>query len=266
MRQILIHLFGKGALASVLLLAGVEFSSAQSGLPNTEKLSIRKVRGLATNSLRMGDTYSALVYYKEWSKRKPENVAVSFQLAELYRNSRDYAHASESYWKVLKSNGGVSKYPMALFYAGDMDMQTGKYAEAKSNFIKFKRIASEMKEGWWKKLTLNKIEGCEYAIYPTVFAADPHFFESVDQFSVEAHITNNFMRTHEDFLNYGKLLALLRRAKLELVSASLNWCGPRYEATGCPSWLSEYDYPCSKSHQCHNFLFAREGLNQKAAG
>jgi hypothetical protein len=108
-------------------------------------------------------------------------------------------------------------------------------------------------------------ESCEYAIYPTVFAVDPHFFESVDQFSVEAHITNNFMRTHEDFLNYGKLLALLRRAKLQLVSASLNWCGPINEATGCPPWLAEYGYPCSQFHQCHNFLFAREGLNQKAA-
>lgn len=202
----MIHLFGKGALASVLLLAGVEFSSAQSGLPNTEKLSIRKVRGLATNSLRMGDTYSALVYYKEWSKRKPENVAVSFQLAELYRNSRDYAHASESYWKVLKSNGGVSKYPMALFYAGDMDMQTGKYAEAKSNFIKFKRIASEMKEGWWKKLTLNKIEGCEYAILlqDSVNSAEvKHLGTSINK----AHIEFSPIPLDSTTLIYGSLVS-----------------------------------------------------------
>ena len=206
MRPILNHFFIRVALAAAILFAAVEVSFGQSGLPNTEKLSVRKVRGLATNSLRMGDTYSALVYYKEWSKRKPDNVAVSFQLAELYRNSRDYAHASESYWKVLKSNGGANKYPMALYHAGDMDMQTGKYKEAKSNFIKFKRIASDMKEGWWKKLTLNKIEGCEYAIslQDSVNSAE---VEHLDASINKAHIEFSPIPIDSNTLIYGSLVS-----------------------------------------------------------
>lgn len=164
MRQILTSFLGKVGVMLSYILFSTAVAWAQSDLPNTEQLSIRKVRGLATNSLRLGDTYSALFYYKEWAKRKPENVAVSYQLAELYRNSRDYARASEAYWKVLKSKGGVDKYPMALYYAGEMDMQSGKYQEAKSNFIKFRRHAASMKDKWWRKRTQNKIDGCEYAL------------------------------------------------------------------------------------------------------
>lgn len=206
MRPILIHFFIRTTLASALLLVVAGASFGQSGLPETEKLSIRKVRGLATNSLRMGDTYSALVYYKEWVKRKPENVEVNFQLAELYRNSRDYAHASESYWKVLKSKGGENKYPMALFFAGDMDMHTGKYSEARSNFIKFKRIASEMKDKWWKKLTLNKIEGCEYAISlkDSVNSAE---VEHLDASINKAHIEFSPIPIDSTTLIYGSLVS-----------------------------------------------------------
>jgi len=205
-RQILIHFFARMTLALVLLFAVSNSIFGQSILPETEKLSIRKIRGLATNSLRMGDTYSALFYYKEWSKRKPENVEVSFQLAELYRNSRDYAHASDSYWKVLKSKGGVDKYPMALFYAGDMDMQNGKYNEAKSNFIKFKRLASDMKDPWWKKQTLIKIEGCEYAILlqDSVNTAE---VEHLDASINKAHIEFSPIPVDSTTLIYGSLIS-----------------------------------------------------------
>lgn len=206
MRQILNHFFIRIVLPSVLLFAASESGFGQSGIPETEKLSIRKIRGLATNSLRMGDTYSALIYYKEWSKRKPENVEVSFQLAELYRNSRDYAHASKSYWKVLKSKSGESKYPMALYYAGDMDMQNGKYKEAKSNFIKFKRIASDMKDPWWKKLNLNKIEGCDYALslQDSVNTAE---VEHLDASINKAHIEFSPIPLDSTTLIYGSLVS-----------------------------------------------------------
>lgn len=166
---------------------------------------MRKIRGLATNSLRMGDTYSALVYYKEWSKRKPENHAVMFQLAELYRGSRDYAHASDSYWKVLKLAGG-QKYPMALYHAGDMYMQTGKYQEAKSNFQKFKRIAAEMNDKWYKRMTLNKIEGCELAmsLQDSVNTAE---VEHLDKTINKAHIEFSPIPVDSNTLIYGSLVS-----------------------------------------------------------
>ncbi|MCF8278189.1 MAG: OmpA family protein [Flavobacteriales bacterium] len=191
MRQILIQFFRSTqfGLIGILLFLGIASSFAQQSLPETEKLSMRKVRGLAINSLRLGDTYSALVYYKEWSKRKPENVAVNFQLAELYRNSRDYAHASESYWKVLKLKGGADAYPMALYYAGDMDMQNGKYEDAKKNLLKFKHFAAEMKDTWYKKATLTKIEGCDLGI---------SLRDSVNTSEVE-HLDESINKAHIEF-------------------------------------------------------------------
>lgn len=166
---------------------------------------MRKIKGLATNSLRLGDTYGALVYYKEWAKRKPENAKVIFQLAELYRGARDYEHASDAYWKFLKLTGG-QKNPMALYHAGDMFMQTGKYEEAKSNFIKFKRFASNMDDKWYKKITLNKIEGCELAISlrDSVNKAEvEHLDESINK----AHIEFSPIPLDENTLIYGSLVS-----------------------------------------------------------
>ena len=192
-------------LVVLALLFGFSGAHAQNDLITTEKLSMRKIRGLATNSLRMGDTYSALIYYKEWSKRKPENDAVMFQLAELYRQSRDYEHASECYWKVLKLVGG-SKYPLALFHAGDMYMQTGKYRDAVNNLSKFKRLASDMKDPWLKKITLLKLEGCEMAI-SMMDSVNTAEVEHLDESINKAHIEFSPIPIDSTTLIYGSLVS-----------------------------------------------------------
>lgn len=166
---------------------------------------MRKIKGLATNSLRLGDTYSALVYCKEWVKRKPENAAAVHQLAELYRGARDYEHASDAYWKYIKLTGGHKK-PMALFHAGDMFMQTGKYKDAKSNFIKFKRFASEMDDKWYRRVTANKISGCELAMamQDSVNTAEVgHLDKSINK----AHIEFSPIPLDENTLIYGSLVS-----------------------------------------------------------
>lgn len=200
MRQILSIVFVTVVLVSANLLA-----FGQQTLPETENLSMRKIRGYATNSLRLGDTYSALIYYKEWAKRKPENDVVMYQLAELYRGTRDYAHASEAYWKVLKLKGG-DKYPMALYYAGDMDMQCGKYEGAKKNLLKFKRFASEMNDPWLKKMTQSKLQGCDMAIAmrDSVNTAEvEHLDESINK----AHIEFSPIPIDSVTLVYGSLVS-----------------------------------------------------------
>ena len=174
-------------------------------MPQTENLTMRKIRGLAQNSLRLGDTYSALIYYKEWAKRKPENAQVVLQLAELYRGARDYQHASDAYWKYLKLTGG-QKNPMALYHAGDMFMQTGKYKEAKSNFIKFRRFAKAMDDKWYSRLTNNKIAGCELGIslQDSVNKAET---EHLDKSINKAHIEFSPIPLNEETLLYGSLIS-----------------------------------------------------------
>lgn len=193
-------------LTLLLLFSALSVKTiAQQGMPETEKLSMRKIKGLAQNSLRLGDTYSALIYYKEWAKRKPENAKVTLQLAELYRGARDYEHASDAYWKYLKLTGGQQN-AMALYHAGDMFMQTGKYKEAKSNFIKFKRYAAKMDDRWFKRLTEYKIEGCELAIslMDSVNKAETaHLDKSINK----AHIEFSPIPLNEETLIYGSLIS-----------------------------------------------------------
>lgn len=199
MRQVLI-------LFSLLFaLAWSETSIAQQNVPETEQLNMRKIRGLAQNSLRMGDTYSALIYYKEWAKRKPENASVILQLAELYRNARDYEHASDAYWNYLKLTGG-QKNQMALFHAGNMFMQTGKYEEARSNFIKFRRYAKRMDDRWYRCVTEYRIAGCELAmsLRDSVKKAEvQHLDESINK----AHIEFSPIPMDDNTLIYGSLIS-----------------------------------------------------------
>lgn len=166
---------------------------------------MRKIRGLAQNSLRMGDTYSALIYYKEWAKRKPENAKVILQLAELYRNARDYEHSADAYWNYLKLTGGQNNQ-MALFHAGNMFMQTGKYEEARSNFIKFKRYAKQMDDLWYRRITEYRIAGCELAISlrDSVKKAEvQHLNQSINK----AHIEFSPIPMDENTLIYGSLMS-----------------------------------------------------------
>lgn len=198
MRQILTVLF-------LGMLVFPQLSVAQDAIPETENLSMRKIRGYAQNALRTGDTYTALIYYKEWAKRKPENAKVVLQLAELYRGARDYQHASDAYWKYLKLTGG-QKNSMALYHAGDMFMQTGKYQEAKSNFIKFRRFAKEMDDKWYRRVTNNKIEGCELAI-SLLDSVNKAEVEHLDESINKAHIEFSPIPLDENTLLYGSLIS-----------------------------------------------------------
>jgi len=174
----------------ILILTFLSFSTTfaqqQNRLP-TEKLGLRKVKGLAINSLRLGDTYQALTYYKEWVKRKPNNPKVSFQLAELYRQTRDYTKAADSYKNAVRSSG--EKFPMARYRLGEMQMHLGKYQSAQKNFKKFKRVASDMKDKGLKKLTLAKIEGCNLGMA---------FMDSVNKAEVQ-HLDTTINKAHIEF-------------------------------------------------------------------
>lgn len=190
MRQILNRVAYKSTLllfvGVAVLWADQSFGQQQNQLP-TEKLGLRKIKGLAINSLRLGDTYQALTYYKEWVKRKSNNPKVSFQLAELYRETRDYRRAADSYKNAVRSSG--EKFPMARYRLGEMQMHNGQYQSAQKNFKKFKRVASDMKDKDLKKLTLAKIAGCDLGMA---------FMDSVNKAEVQ-HLDTTINKAHIEF-------------------------------------------------------------------
>ncbi|MFT4524606.1 MAG: OOP family OmpA-OmpF porin [Bacteroidia bacterium] len=172
-------------LVLLLVISGSIFG--QEAPPRPEELNMRKLKGLATNALRLGDNYSALIYYKEWGKRKPNDAKVSFQLAELHQSARDYVRAADAYYNCIRVAG--DRFPIALYHLGNMQMQSGNYNDAKKNFSKFKRFANDMNDKWYKKLVKIKIEGCLLAI---------ELSDSVNTAEVD-HLDSSINKAHIEF-------------------------------------------------------------------
>ncbi|HEX3007978.1 MAG TPA: OmpA family protein, partial [Bacteroidales bacterium] len=89
-------------------------------------------------------------------------VDLNFRLAELYRLSRNYEKAAVQYAKVYKM--ASDKYPVALFYQGQMLKATGKYDEAKEVFTKAQRKLKDFRSETITSAVLkDEIKGCEIA-------------------------------------------------------------------------------------------------------
>jgi len=100
-------------------------------------------------------------------------------------------------------------------------------------------------------------EGCEYALAEDILQEDPTFFDHVEQFAVEIHVSRVFMTSPKHGLNLGRLFLLLERSGLQLIEALLGPCGPPHETSGCTAELVESGYPCGPNLMCQNLLFAR---------
>jgi tetratricopeptide (TPR) repeat protein len=117
---------------------------------------------MTRNAVRLGDTYTALLYCAEWVKRTPDNMKAAFQMAELHRQSRNYSEAEVWYAKVIKAD--AEQFPVALYHIGDMQLSQGKVEEATKNFNLFKKVAKNVKDDSYKKLVANRLLSCAYVM------------------------------------------------------------------------------------------------------
>ena len=99
-------------------------------------------------------------------------------------------------------------------------------------------------------------EGCEFSLYRDTMKTSPRFFEGVDQFALEAHISRRWAPDRATFLEYGRLLALLRRAGLRVYDVSTGWCS-NGEQMGIVPFAAESGYFRRRGGHCENILFAR---------
>jgi outer membrane protein OmpA-like peptidoglycan-associated protein len=146
----------------VALLFSFNTLRSQNQEPSLNDKSFKEIKGTAKNALRLGDTYTALFYYEEWSNRKPENVSVMFQVAELYRYTRNYSQAEIWHQKIADNH--VEDYPLSLFYLARAQMSLEKYTEAKENLGKFKKASKRVKNPIYRKLMKTDLLSCDYAI------------------------------------------------------------------------------------------------------
>jgi len=121
-------------------------------------LSPKQSKNMAKNAEKFGDIYSAIAFYEKYCNTKTDDIDALYNLAELYRQSRDYTNALNSYKKVFSAE--PDKYPKSLYYTALMQKMTGDYKAAFENFEKFKK---EYKIEELKKILKSDIEGCQLA-------------------------------------------------------------------------------------------------------
>ena len=147
-----------------LLIGLLSVAYAQTPI-KTDTLKPIQIKRLAKNSVRFGDIYAAITYFEEYLKMKPNRNDFKFQLADLYRRSRDYSKAEALYKEVFNLNS--NKFPDAQFYYAQMLKANGKYVEAKQEFIKFtsNKEAKKLENiKQLKKMATSEIQGCDAAI------------------------------------------------------------------------------------------------------
>jgi OOP family OmpA-OmpF porin len=197
---------GKRSLLVLFLctIVGLQLGLSQAQEPSDlSTRSLKEVKGMAKNALRLGDTYTALRYYEEWSTRKPEQVELAFQLAELHRLTRNYSRAEKAYAQVMKLD--IADYPLSVYYLAQMQMSQGKYIVAKENFESFKKNwAKRLADPTYKRLARTASMGCDYALSlkdSTVMAAVQLLDTSINR----PHIEFSPIILDEDHIIYGSL-------------------------------------------------------------
>jgi OmpA-OmpF porin, OOP family len=142
-------------------IAGFISVRAQS-IPQIDEKKEGQLKNLAKEAERTGEVYLALEYYKQLITLAPANIKNQFNIAELYRYTRNYTEAEKYYDQVCKGN--FEKYPEALFYLAQMQKANGKHKEAKENLLKFKKQSKNVNDDRLRKLYKTEIEGCDLAL------------------------------------------------------------------------------------------------------
>jgi hypothetical protein len=99
-------------------------------------------------------------------------------------------------------------------------------------------------------------EGCKYAIVKDM-QSDPGFFEKVNQFALEVHLSKNWITSPQHVFYLGMLFHILFKEGFYLVARDIGACAPADENKGCPAEFAELDFPCGQRKMCQEYSFAK---------
>ena len=92
-------------------------------------------------------------------------------------------------------------------------------------------------------------------------SSNPRFFDYVDQFLLETHLSRKWAPDPATFLEYARLLGLLLRSGFVLRDAELAYCSGG-EAMGVVELALSSGYFRRNSLHCENLLFVRNESDQ----
>lgn len=171
----------------VLLLVSLFSQELLAQQPRLDEVSNRELKVSARNAIRLGDTYTAILYFEEWNSREPKNIRIEYQLAELYFVSKDYKRAEKAFQEIIKK--AEKDYPKSYFFLGETQMVLGKYKEAKQNFLAFEAYSRSSDNRTLRKMTDRGIESCDYALAN----------KENEKFAVVKHLNGDLNKPHIEF-------------------------------------------------------------------
>ncbi|NQY66405.1 MAG: OmpA family protein [Flavobacteriales bacterium] len=154
-------------IARVIIISTLLILSILNGYGQTDNFKVLEEKSsrlvkLANQAKREGSILIALAYYEKLVELKPAESKYHFELAELYRHTKNYIRAEQEY--LLVKDKVLEKHPETVFYLGTMQKSNGKYEEAQVTLFKFKKLAKLAKDLSLKKLGKAELLGCEMAL------------------------------------------------------------------------------------------------------
>lgn len=153
--MIVYKLFIKILLFSLFITSNV-FAQVDSSIYNSR---LRHIKKAANKSFKEGDYFSTVIYLEKYLSRKPDKLSQVKIIADAHRASRNYP-AAEKYYQQLVESGA---YDECYYYLGNVQLYLGKYAEAKDNLNKFKKLYKGKDAGEYKKALKHLIETADKA-------------------------------------------------------------------------------------------------------
>lgn len=145
-----------------------------------------QLKSFGKNAQRLGDSYSAIDYYERYLSRKPDNTKIKYELALLYRQTRDYEQALSTFQQVSELE--PEKRPEALFYAGQMEKMLGRYNAALGQFEAYRSLSKKVGgDKSLRKLVKIEIAGCTLAPN-AINTPQKVLITHVDTFVNKAHV------------------------------------------------------------------------------
>ena len=145
----------------VLFFSITEISSANSSNDSTERV-VAELKAKAIRYDRRNDVYNAIDYYQRYILlNKERDVKLTYRLAKLYFNTRDYVRANQYFDSVIHFK--TKKYPLAFYHKGIVCMNLEKYNEAIDAFTKFRKLYKKNDKYEYRRLAAVYIESSTWA-------------------------------------------------------------------------------------------------------
>jgi OmpA-OmpF porin, OOP family len=126
-----------------ILLHLTSINALESKDGSNDKI-IKELKAKAIRYDRKNETYNAIEFYDRYLSYNSRDIKLTYRLATLYFETRDYTKANQYFDTVISIN--TRKYPLAYYRKGIACMSLEKYDKAIESFAKFKKYYNNKKD------------------------------------------------------------------------------------------------------------------------